>query len=97
MNQKPRCGAAITPYEKVWGALLDPVVCGRPEGHLGVHRSEQSLRKERERNRVRWAEYSRRHRQRRAQERMRAELIASVEAAAKHAKDMAMRTREVNW
>lgn len=94
---KPRCGAEMHAYEAVWGALLDPVLCGRPEGHVGRHRSEQAIRKERDRGRRKWAEYSRLRRQRAAQERMRAELVAAVEASAKHAKDMAMRTREVNW
>lgn len=94
---RPRCGTEMTPYEAVWGALLDPVVCGRPEGHTGVHRSVQAMRKERERERLRWKEYHRRSRARLEQERVRAELMASVEAASKHARDMALRTREVNW
>jgi hypothetical protein len=104
---KPRCGAEMTPYEAVWGALLDPVVCGRPEGHPPApngspgHRSVQAIRKERERARTNWPEYRRRRQEKRdkqrAQEQMRDRLIASVEAASKHARDMALRTRQVNW
>lgn len=51
---KPRCGRVMLGYEGVWGALLDDVVCGRPEGHSGMHRSVQSLDRARERNRLRW-------------------------------------------
>ena len=87
----------MTPYEAVWGALLDPVVCGRPEGHAGGHRSVQALRKERERARATWPVYRKRRQQRRAQERLRAQLIASVEAAAKQVRDRELATRQVNW
>lgn len=89
------------PYEAVWGALLDPVVCGRPEGHTGSHRSVQAIRKERERARKNWPEYHRRRQEKRdkirQQQRMLDDLFASVEAASKHARDMALRTRQVNW
>jgi len=100
---RPRCGAEMTPYEAVWGALLDPVVCGRPEGHPPApngspgHRSVQSIRKERDRERERWPAYRERRQQKRDAERMRDQLIASVEAASKRARDMALRTRQVNW
>ena len=87
----------MNPYEAVWGALLDPVVCGRPEGHTAQHRSEQALRKERDRARVRWAGYRKKRQQKRDAERMRDQLIASVEAASKRARDMALRSRQVNW
>ena len=98
---RPRCAVEMKPYEKVWGALLDPVVCGRPQGHTGMHRSVQAIRKERERARMNWPLYRQRRKERRArireQERVRAELMVSVEAAAKHAREMALRTRQVNW
>lgn len=97
IKMRPRCGAEMIPYEKVWGALLEPPTCGRPEGHVGRHRSVQSIRKEQARQRIHWAEYSRKRRQKERELRLRNELIAAVESAARHAKDMELRTRQVNW
>lgn len=57
----PRCHAPMHAYEGVWGALLDGVVCGRPEGHSGQHRSVQSLNAER--SRKRWQRQSERRRE----------------------------------
>ena len=64
----------------------------------------QAVRKERERYRERWPIY-RKHRQQKRdaerlrgqQERLRDQLIASVEAAAKQARDRELATRKVNW
>ncbi len=81
------------PYEAVWGALLDPVVCGRPEGHAGRHRSVQAIRKERDRAREKWPVYRERRQQKRDAER----LLASVEAAARQARDRDLATRKVKW
>jgi hypothetical protein len=64
----PRCGARIRPYEAVWGALLDDVVCGRPAGHNGKHRSVQSL--DRERSKKRWERYNAQRRERRIRARL---------------------------
>ena len=98
---KPRCGAEMHPYEAVWGALLDPVVCGRPEGHIGSHRSVQSIRKERDRARENWPVYHQRRQAKRLRlreaKRMREELAASVEAASKTVRDRELATRQVNW
>lgn len=69
---KPRCHAPMHPYEAVWGALLDDVVCGRPEGHKGQHRSVQSL--DRERTKKRWERYS----EQRCQKRRRAKLARAL-------------------
>ena len=54
------------------GALLDGVVCGRPEGHNGGHRSVQSLDKER--SKKRWERYS----EKRIQKRRRAKLARAL-------------------
>lgn len=103
---KPRCGAEMTPYEAVWGALLDPVVCGRPEGHSGMHRSEQALRKERQRSIEKWPAYRQRRQAKRERiralskehdELLRAQLMDAVRVAAKQAEDKAMAAREVTW
>ena len=53
-TQTPRCGRVMLPYEGIGGALLDDVVCGRPEGHNGKCRSVQALDRARERDRARW-------------------------------------------
>jgi hypothetical protein len=71
----PRCDARIRPYEAVWGALLDDVVCGRPAGHNGQHRSVQSL--DRERSKRRWERYS----EKRKQGRRRAALARALREA----------------
>lgn len=73
-HNKPisRCECPIKGYEAVWGALLDDVVCGRPVGHNGQHRSVQSL--ERERTKRRWERYS----EQRIQKRRRAKLARSL-------------------
>jgi hypothetical protein len=62
----PRCGHPIQGYEAVWGALLDQVICGRPAGHNGGHRSVQAL--ERERSKRRWERYSEQRKQERRRE-----------------------------
>jgi hypothetical protein len=46
-------------FEAVHGPLLDDVVCGRPEGHNGRCRSEQSMEKQRRYDRDNWPKYSR--------------------------------------
>lgn len=51
---RPRCGREMHAYEGVWGALLDPVTCGRPQGHNGRCRSVQALRRTAERSRKDW-------------------------------------------
>lgn len=76
-DKKPttRCHAPMKGYEAVWGALLDGVICGRPTGHNGVHRSVQSLDKERSRRR--WERYS----EKRQQKRRRAKLARALREA----------------
>jgi len=69
---RPRCGHVMHPYEAVWGALLDDVLCGRPDGHNGRHRSVQSLDKERLQRR--WSRYS----EKRKQARRRATLARAL-------------------
>jgi hypothetical protein len=64
----PRCHTPMQPYEGVWGALLDGVVCGRPAGHSGQHRSVQSL--DRERSKKRWERYSEQRQDRRRRARL---------------------------
>jgi len=64
----PRCGAPMQPYEAVWGALLNDVTCGRPAEHNGVHRSVQSLDKER--GKKRWERYNEQRRERRIRARL---------------------------
>ncbi len=68
----PRCKAPMQGYEAVWGVLLDGVVCGRPAGHNGQHRSVQSL--DRERSKRRWERYS----EKRIQKRRRAKLARAL-------------------
>jgi len=68
----PRCHAVMQAYEAVWGALLDDVLCGRPAGHNGKHRSVQSLDKER--SKKRWERYS----EKRKQKRRRAKLARAL-------------------
>lgn len=63
-----RCHAPMQGYEAVWGALLDDVVCGRPGGHTGQHRSVQSL--DRERTKRRWERYSEKRQQKRRREKL---------------------------
>jgi hypothetical protein len=58
----------MQPYEGVWGALLDGVVCGRPAGHSGQHRSVQSL--DHERSKRRWERYNEKRQQKRRRERL---------------------------
>jgi len=41
-------------YEGIWGPLLDPVTCGRPQGHNGQCRSVQAIRRTLERARKDW-------------------------------------------
>jgi len=69
---EPRCHAPMQGYEAIWGALLDGVVCGRPVGHNGKHRSVQSLDKERSKRR--WEQYS----EKRIQKRRRAKLARAL-------------------
>jgi len=74
----PRCGRPMLGYEAVWGALLDEVTCGRPEGHNGPHRSVQALRKALEGERRTWAAKSAARRERARQARRRAVLAEAL-------------------
>lgn len=98
---RPRCGRLMTPYEAVWGALLDDVMCGRPLGHNGQCRSVQAVSKERERYRANWPKYREKRQQRRemrrAQEKARDELAIIVRVAAKQARDRELAKRAVKW
>jgi len=64
-RERPRCGVPIHPYEAVWGALLDDVVCGRPAGHNPPHRSVQAVAAAAERDRARQPAASARRREKR--------------------------------
>lgn len=61
-----RCGRAMNKYEKIWGALLDDVLCGRPAGHKGQCRSGQAMERTRQRQRDRWPQTRERRNARRA-------------------------------
>jgi hypothetical protein len=106
---KPRCGRVMHRYEAVWGALLDDVTCGRPQGHNGQCRSRQSISKAQERSRHKWPEYRARTRQRkqlRAEEirpqvteaeEIRRQITESVQAAERQVRERELATRAVSW
>lgn len=73
----PRCGRVMLGYEGIWGALLDDVRCGRPEGHRGVCRSVQSLDREKVKTAARWPVYQAR---RRARDRLAKGLLRQTQA-----------------
>lgn len=87
------------PYEGVWGALLDEVLCGRPEGHNGQCRSRQAIARERERARGNWPKYREVRRLRRRQEQLaaRQQLFDMVEAVTRKVTERKMANRTVNW
>ena len=85
------------PYEACWGALLDDVLCGRPEGHNGRCRSRQAISKASERARKNWPEYRARRQERRRLQLIPDLLIDEVEAAARQATEREMAKRTVNW
>lgn len=91
-------------YEAIWGALLDGVTCGRPEGHNGRCRSVQAVLRSKERSRKGWAEEQARAEKMREDyirkmrgDRIRSELFAAVEAAAKAAEAREMAKSAVSW
>lgn len=91
-------------YEAIWGALLDGVTCGRPQGHNGRCRSVQAVLRSKERSRKGWAEEQARvakmrdeHIRKMRDDRIRGELFAAVEAVSKAAEAREMAKRAVNW
>ena len=95
-------------YEGIWGALLDPVTCGRPEGHNGRCRSVQAIRRATERSRKDWTKIRDEQEQletlRNAQLRkirhdlLRRQLSEAVEKASRQAREREMaRRRAVSY
>jgi hypothetical protein len=70
----PRCGRVMQRREATWGALLDEVTCGRPEGHNAPCRSVQAVAAAVERERRTWPA----KRERRLQARRRAVLAEAL-------------------